>query len=75
MGLQLVVVSDAASKIEDSLNSLNCQYELFEIEPQMYGVSVPTDVVKKVGQEKIFMALAKLRYNYLWSGEWNDPVP
>ena len=75
MCLQLVVVSDAASKIEDSLNSLNCQYELFEIEPQMYGVSVPTDVVKKVGQEKIFMALAKLRYNYLWLGAWNDPVP
>lgn len=75
MGIQLIVETNQVPIVEEALGVFAVRCEIFPIEFNKIGVSVPTKVVDEIGDDCLFKQLAKLRFYNLWSGKWVEPKP
>ncbi|MGF6607820.1 hypothetical protein OKW45_002720 [Paraburkholderia sp. WSM4175] len=72
MSLQLIVLSGSAADVESMLApSCGDAAEVFTIDTENVGVSIPTLLLDSVGEEKIRAALGHTRVYDLYAGVWN----
>lgn len=72
MGVQLVVTADTPLNVERALGQIAPECEIFPMAPGRIGLSVPTHVVDKVGEEVLRKRIAELRHFDLWQGQWSE---
>lgn len=73
MGLQLIVKEQSTAGIRISLGEIFEYSEIFQIEKELFGISIPTEIVDRMGEKLIFKQLKNLEYYSLWSGKWHKP--
>lgn len=71
MGLQLIVKADR-KKIEKSLGTLTSECEIFPIEENLFGISIPSRIFSSVGENAVLKKLKKLKRFDLWQGSWQE---
>ncbi|SDP32933.1 hypothetical protein SAMN04488595_107146 [Ralstonia sp. 25mfcol4.1] len=73
MSLQLIVQCGTVAEVETMLSaSCGSAVEVFAIDMDNIGVSIPTLLLDSVGEERIRAALSHARVYDLYSGIWND---
>lgn len=75
MGIQVVIKADTAKAIELVLGVVAPQCEIFPIERNSFGLSIPTKIVQVLGEEGVKAKLALLEHFDLWEGVWRKPKP
>ena len=71
MGLQLIVHCENEREIIDSLKDIVDSCERFFIDNNLFGLSIPTNVLDLVGEDDIWIILEKFDVYDLWSGNWH----
>ena len=71
MSLQLIVRGISLSDVERSLDLLDGGAEVFSIDRELVGISIPTRLLDTVGEEKVREALRHLIVYDLYSGVWS----
>lgn len=71
MGLQLIVHYENESEIIDSLKDIVDSCEGFFIDNNLFGLSIPTNVLDLIGEDDIWITLEKFDVYDLWSGNWH----
>ena len=71
MGLQLIVHCENEREIIDSLKDIVDSCEGFFIDNNLFGLSIPTNVLDLVDEDNIWLALEKFDVYDLWSGNWH----
>ncbi|MCS3433516.1 hypothetical protein [Klebsiella sp. BIGb0407] len=59
MGIQIIVKADQHN-IEHALGSLYSESEVFPVSRGVFGLSIPTKIIDKVGEDEIFRRLEQL---------------
>jgi hypothetical protein len=73
VSLQLIVRGASAADIEATLApSCGDAAEVFAIDMENVGISIPTALLDSVGEEKIRTALRYARVYDLYAGVWHD---
>lgn len=70
MGLQIILKDTNENEIYSNLNIIIENSELFAINENLYGISIPTKIIDTIGEDKIFTLLDKFTYYFLWDGKW-----
>jgi len=70
MGIQVLVRGNSIKAVKSALGALAPQSEIFPVESNLFGVSVPTTVVDSTGEQTVFQLLASVEHYELWSGSW-----
>jgi len=70
MPLQLIVQHQNLQEISASLGELDEFVELFPIAGALWGISIPTKVTDRVGEDSIRKSLSKFNVYDLYGGEW-----
>lgn len=70
MGLQIILKDTNENEIYSILNTVIENSELFLINKNLYGISIPTKIIDTIGEDKIFTLLDKFIYYFLWDGKW-----
>ncbi|WP_375724151.1 hypothetical protein LXN10_01245 [Arcobacter sp. KX21116] len=70
MGLQIILKDTNENEIYSILNTVIENSELFLINENLYGISIPTKIIDTIGEDKIFTLLDKFIYYFLWDGKW-----
>lgn len=73
MGIQVVVEAAKMSEVENALAPIVFECEVFTMETGRIGISIPTKVVDRVGEEMVRRALSRLHHFDLWEGQWHPP--
>lgn len=73
MGIQVVIKADTAKAIELVLGDVAHQCEIFPIEGNYFGLSIPTKIVQALGEDGAKAKLALLEHFDLWEGVWRRP--
>ena len=71
MSLQLITRGITLSDVERSLDLLDGRAEVFPIDREHVGISIPTRLLDTVGEEKVREALRHLTVYDLFSGVWS----
>lgn len=71
MSLQLIARGASLSDVERSLDLLDGKAEVFSIDREHVGISIPTRLLDTVGEAKVREALRHLTVYDLYSGVWN----
>ena len=69
MPLQFIVHKVEGKIVQQVLHAIDPHIEVFTIDGLGIGISVPSKVIDRVGDEKILSALDKFDYYDLWSGK------
>ena len=75
MGIQVIVKTKAADNIETALGRIASECEIFPIDTENWGVSIPGKVIDVVGEQQVEAALEKLEHFDLWAGTWKSAKP
>ena len=70
MGLQIILKETNENEIYSTLNTIIENLELFIIDKNLYGISIPTKIIDRVSEDKIFTLLDNFTYYFLWDGKW-----
>jgi hypothetical protein len=70
MGLQLIVQAEREAPIRKLLGDAGDLAEIFQIEGELWGVSVPTRVVDTLGESTLRRQLSSLNVFDLYEGQW-----
>jgi hypothetical protein len=70
MGLQLIVQSQSQSAIADAVGAEAEQCEVFAIEGELWGISIPTKVLDGIGENQFRARLSTLSIYDLYEGAW-----
>lgn len=73
MGLQVIVrcENENENEIIDSLKGALDSCEGFFIDKNLFGLSIPTDILDFVGEDNIWAALESFDVYDLWAGNWH----
>lgn len=71
MGLQVIVCCENENEIINSLKDIVDSYEGFFIDKNLFGLSIPTNILDLVGENNIWTALERFDVYDLWSGNWH----
>lgn len=71
MGLQLIVKADR-NKIEKALGLLASECEIFPIEEDLFGISIPSRTFSSAGENVVLKKIKKLKRFDLWQGSWQE---
>ncbi|MEJ2496750.1 MAG: hypothetical protein P8Y43_04620 [Sulfurovaceae bacterium] len=52
------------------MNTIIENLDVFVIDENLYGISIPTKVIDLIGEDKIFTLLDNFTYYFLWDGKW-----
>lgn len=76
MAMQFIV-QDASrdGRLRDVLRGLDEHIEYFALDGDDVGVSVPTKVLDRIGEDKIRNLLSQYRHYDLYAAKWPDPKP
>jgi len=73
MSLQLIVQCGSVAEVETMLSaSCGSATEVFAIDTDNIGISIPTLLLDSVGEDRIRAALSHVRVYDLYCGIWND---
>lgn len=75
MGIQVIVKAKAISDIESAFGRIASECEIFSIDTEDWGVSIPGKIIETVGEQHVEAALEKLDYFDLWAGTWKSAKP
>ena len=70
MGMQIIINNSERIVFENKFNEIIDLCEVFIINEQYTGISIPTKLVDNYGENKILQQLYKIHYYDLWSGTW-----
>ena len=71
MGLQLVVQASSDKVVSSNLGEEISEWaEIFHIEGEHWGLSIPTKVIDDFGENNILSRLRRLHYYSLNEGKW-----
>jgi hypothetical protein len=70
MGLQLIVQSEGAAPVVKLLGDAAESSEVFQIEGELWGISIPTRVVDELGEPVLRRRLSSLNVFDLYEGHW-----
>lgn len=71
MGLQVIVCCENENEIIKSLQDIVDSYKGFFIDKNLFGLSIPTNILDLVGENNIWTALERFDVYDLWSGNWH----
>ena len=71
MGLQVIVRCENENEIIKSLKDIVTSYEGFFIDKNLFGLSIPMNILDLVGEDNIWVALESFDVYDLWSGNWH----
>jgi hypothetical protein len=71
MSFQLIARCGSLREIEDNLNPVCAGAEVFYIDRDHVGISVPTRLLDAVGEDAIRAALRHIPVYDLYAGVWN----
>lgn len=72
MALQLIAHAVPMNDVAARLHAVLDGAEVFLIDGQHVGISIPTGLLDTVGEERIHTALRGVRRYDLYSGTWSD---
>ena len=70
MGLQLIVQAERQSIVFAALGAEGERCEVFPIEGDLWGISIPRKILDVVGERQFRARLAKLSIYDLYEGTW-----
>ncbi|PXX33719.1 hypothetical protein [Undibacterium pigrum] len=73
MGIQIIVKATSVSEIERALGEIASECEIFPIDAESWGVSIPGKLINVIGEDGIRASLSKLVHFDLWAGVWVNP--
>jgi hypothetical protein len=71
MSFQLITRGISLIDVERSLGLLDGRAEVFSIDTEHVGISIPTRLFDTVGEDKIREALRHMMVYDLYSGDWS----
>jgi hypothetical protein len=71
MGLQVIVRCENENEIIKSLKDVVDSCEGFFIDKNLFGLSIPTNILDLVGEDNIWVALESFDVYDLWSSNWH----
>lgn len=69
MGIQMIVKA-SHDTIEKALGNIYSDSEVFPISAGVFGVSITTNIIDKVGDEEVFRRFEQMEHFWLWLGKW-----
>ncbi|OOW00651.1 hypothetical protein [Pseudomonas sp. MF4836] len=73
MGIQIIIKSNDLGRIRAALNRFAPGCEVFPIDDDSCGVSIPSQVLEAHGEPALQVTLAAFEYFDLWAGRWQKP--
>lgn len=73
MGIQVLVRGNSIEAVKSALGAFVPRYEVFPVEGDLFGVSVPTAAVDSAGEQTVLQLLASVEHYEMWSGVWRKP--
>ncbi|NUF64379.1 hypothetical protein HUN33_19235 [Acinetobacter bereziniae] len=71
MGLQVIVRCENEHEVIKYLKGVVDSCEGFFIDKNLFGLSIPTNILDLVGEDNIWVALQRFDVYDLWSGNWH----
>ncbi|WOE33301.1 MULTISPECIES: hypothetical protein [unclassified Acinetobacter] len=75
MGLQVIIRCESENEIIESLKGVIDSCEGFFIDKNLFGLSIPTNILDFVGEDNIWAALKNFDVYALWAGNWHYKKP
>ncbi|NAR52794.1 hypothetical protein GPS59_01980 [Acinetobacter haemolyticus] len=75
MGLQVIIRCENENEIIESLKGVIDSCEGFFIDKNLFGLSIPTNILDFVGEDNIWAALKNFDVYDLWAGNWHYKKP
>lgn len=73
MGIQIIIKSSDLGSIRAALDGFAPGCEVFPIDHEDSGVSIPSWVLEAHGEPALQATLAAFEYFDLWAGRWQTP--
>jgi len=73
MGLQFVVEAGKKDLAADLFGEIWNQIEVFEVDKNYIGISIPRTIVDHFGEDSVNRNLKRLPHYDLWDGKWKVP--
>ena len=73
MGIQIIIKSNDLGSIRAALDGFAPGCEVFPIDHEVSGVSIPSRVLEAHGEPALQATLAAFEYFDLWAGRWEKP--
>ncbi len=74
MGLQLILLTQDKSVLDGVVGDAAAECEVFPIDDQLLGVSIPSRLVDAIGEATIRDRLTRWTHFDLWEGSWRRPL-
>lgn len=72
MAFQFIIDTDQQHAVEDLLHDLWEEIEVFEVDEKRTGVSIPTKILDREGEEKVHEMVGTIRHYDMWKGKWSE---
>ena len=73
MGIQIIIKSNDLGRIRAALDGFAPGCEVFPIDHEVSGVSIPSRVLDAHGEPALQATLGAFEYFDLWAGRWQTP--